>query len=198
MDLRVALYHGEFAAVAALMEHYGVPIDMEIFSLLADKKIWREVRDAMVPVIDARYGVYVRNAAGDWTFNTQLFVAMLAREGIIWPVTRTGKLDMKDKVFQEMAKACPILQPLHQLRYARNKMRSVKLAVGRDGCNRTVLWSFVAKTSRTQPKASQWIFSPAVWLRFLIKPEPGMALAYIDYSSAEFMIGASVGPVLSA
>ena len=49
MDLRVALYHGEFAATAALMEHYGVPIDMEIFSLLADKKIWREVRDAMVP-----------------------------------------------------------------------------------------------------------------------------------------------------
>ena len=25
MDLRVALYHGEFAATAALMEHYGVP-----------------------------------------------------------------------------------------------------------------------------------------------------------------------------
>ena len=57
---------------------------------------------------------------------------------------------------------------------------------------RTVLWSFAAKTSRTQPKAAQWIFSPAVWLRFLIKPEPGMALAYIDYSSAEFMIGASM------
>ena len=79
-------------------------------------------------------------------------------------------------------------------------LRKVKLAVGRDGRNRTVLWSFAAKTSRTQPKASQWIFSPAVWLRFLIKPEPGMALAYIDYSSAEFMIGASMsdghcGPV---
>ena len=201
MDLRVALYHGEFAAAAALMEHYGVPIDMEIFPLLADKKIWRAVRDAMVPVIDARYGVYVRNAAGDWTFNMQRFVAMLAREGINgWPVTNTGKLDMKDKVFRDLAKAYPVLEPLHQLRYTRNKMRSVKLAVGRDGRNRTVLWSFAAKTSRTQPKAAQWIFSPAVWLRFLIKPEPGMALAYIDYSSAEFMIGASMsdghcGPV---
>jgi DNA polymerase I len=192
MDLRVALYHGEFAAAAALMEHYGVPMDMEIFNLLADKKIWREIRDALVPTLDASYGVYIRNAAGDWTFNMQRFVAMLAREGINgWPVTDTGKLDMKDKVFREMAKAHSVLQPLHQLRYTRNKMRKVKLAVGRDGRNRTVLWSFTAKTSRTQPKASQWIFSPAVWLRFLIKPEPGMALAYIDYSSAEFMIGAS-------
>src|SRR5262249_27882148 len=43
-----------------------------------------------------------------------------------------------------------------------------------------------SKTSRTQPKAKHWIFSPSVWLRFLIKPEPGKALAYIDYSSMEF------------
>ena len=77
-----------------------------------------------------------------------------------------------------------------QLRYARNKMRKIKLAVGSDGRNRTVLWPFKAKTSRTQPKAAKWIFSPAVWLRSLIKPEPGMAVAYIDYSSMEFMIAA--------
>ena len=32
--------------------------------------------------------------------------------------------------------------------------------------------------------------TPAVWLRSLIKPEPGMAVAYIDYSSMEFMIAA--------
>ena len=38
IDLGVALYHGEFAAVSALMEHHGVPIDMEIFNQLADKQ----------------------------------------------------------------------------------------------------------------------------------------------------------------
>jgi DNA polymerase I-like protein with 3'-5' exonuclease and polymerase domains len=79
-------------------------------------------------------------------------------------------------------------------------MRTVKLAVGQDGRNRTVLWPFKAKTSRTQPKASQWIFSPAVWLRSLIKPEPGMAVAYIDWAAMEFLIAASLsdghtGPV---
>ena len=31
IDLGVALYHGEFAAVSALMEHHGIPIDMENF-----------------------------------------------------------------------------------------------------------------------------------------------------------------------
>jgi DNA polymerase I-like protein with 3'-5' exonuclease and polymerase domains len=66
------------------------------------------------------------------------------------------------------------------------------MAVGADGRNRTVLWPFKSKTGRTQPKASQWIFSPAVWLRSLIKPGPGQAVAYVDYSSMEFMIAASL------
>jgi DNA polymerase I len=192
-DLGVALYHGEFAAVSALMEHYGVPNDMEVFNQLADKETWRKVRDAMVPIIDAHYGVYVRNASGDWVFNENLFEAYLKREGILpgWPRTETGKLSMKRKVFEGMSKNHPQLESLRQLRYARDKMRKVKLAVGRDGRNRTVLWPFQSKTSRTQPKASKWIFSPAVWLRSLIKPEPGMAVAYIDYSSMEFLIAAA-------
>jgi DNA polymerase-1 len=60
-DLGVALYHGEFAAASALMQHHGVPIDMQVFSPLADDETWRAVRDAAVPAIDAQYGVYVRN-----------------------------------------------------------------------------------------------------------------------------------------
>ena len=81
-DLGVALYHGEFAAASALMEHHGVPIDMEIFTSSPTRRSGAHVRDAMVPAIDAHYGVYVRNAAGDWTFNMERFAAYLAREGI--------------------------------------------------------------------------------------------------------------------
>ena len=89
-----------------------------------------------------------------------------------------------------MCKALPQLEDLRQLRHARDKMRKIKLAVGADDRNRTVLWPFQSKTSRTQPKASRWIFSPAVWLRSLIKPTPGMAIAYIDCSGMEFQIAA--------
>jgi hypothetical protein len=201
-NLGVALYHGEFAAVSAAMEHRGVPINMEIFRQLADNDTWCAVRDAMVPIIDAQYGVYVRNAGGDWAFNHERFAAYLEREGILagWPRTETGELSTKRKVFDEMSKSWPQLEELRQLRHTRDKMRKIKLAVGADGRNRTVLWPFKAKTSRTQPKAAQWIFSPAVWLRSLIKPEPGMAVAYIDYSAMEFLLAASrsdghTGPV---
>jgi DNA polymerase I len=193
IDLDVALHRGEFVAASARMEHRGVPIDMEIFTQLADKRAWRFVRDAMVPAIDAQYGVYIKGSDGDWHFSMEKFEACLEREGIVgWPRTETGKLSMKRKVFEDMTKGHPQLESLRQLRHARDKMRKIKLAVGADGRNRTVLWPFKAKSSRTQPKASQWIFSPAVWLRSLIKPELGRAIAYVDWSSMEFMIAASL------
>jgi DNA polymerase-1 len=191
IDLEIALYHGEFAAVSALMEHHGVPIDMEVFPWLADESVWRAVRDEMVPEIDAQYGVYT-HTNNDWSFSAERFEAYLKREGIDWPRLKSGKLDLKRKTFENMSRGWPQVDSLRQVRHARDKMRKIKLAVGGDGRNRTVLWPFKAKTSRTQPKASQWIFSPAVWLRQLIKPEPGQAVAYIDYSAMEFAIAAAL------
>jgi hypothetical protein len=186
IDLPIALYRGEFIAVSAVMEYRGVPIDMEIFPRLLDKFAWAAVRDAMVPAIDAQYGVYVRGKNGEWSFNNKLFEDYLLRLGVTdWQRTETGKLNLKRKTFENMTRGWPELEQLRQLRHARDKMRKIKLAVGSDGRNRTVLWGFQSKTSRTQPKAAQWIFSPAV-----CKPEPGQAVAYIDYSSMEFMIAA--------
>src|SRR4029077_20333880 len=101
-----------------------------------------------------------------------------------------SRFSMKRKTFEDMTKGHPQLESLRQLRHTRDKMRKIKLAVGADGRNRTVLWPFKAKTSRTQPKAAQWIFSPAVWLRSLIKPGPGRALAYVDFSAMEFGMAA--------
>ena len=193
-DLPIALYHGKFAAISAAMEYHGVPIDKSLFDRMVNKDTWRGIRDAMVPQIDAQCGVYKRTAAGDWTFSMALFTDYLARVGLLehWPRTDTGELSTKRKIFESMAKGYPQLEDLRQLRYVRDKMRKVKLAVGQDGRNRCVLWPFKSKTSRTQPKASLWIFSPAVWLRSLIRPEPGMAVAYIDYSAMEFLLAASL------
>src|SRR5262249_3487907 len=192
IDLPIALHRGESVAALALSEHIGVPVDMEIFPQLAEKKTWREIRDSMVPLVDV-HGIYVRDKLGEWHWNNARFEELLTCEGINWPRKEdTGKLDLQRKTFESMAKAYPQIEPLRQLRYIRDKLRSIKLSVGHDGRNRTLLWPFSSKTSRTQPKAKHWIFSPSVWLRFLIKPEPGRALAYIDYSSMEFGAAAAL------
>jgi hypothetical protein len=192
LDLDTALHWGEFVAASAAMEHRGVPIDMEICRKLQDKATLAFARDAMVPAIDAHYGVYVRGKDGDWHFNVARFEDYLTRSGIDWPREASGKLDLRGETFDSMAKARPELEALRQLRQSRDKMRRIKLAVGSDGRNRTVLWPFASKTSRSQPKAAEWIFSPSTWLRSLIKPEMGRAIAYIDWSSMELQIAAAL------
>ena len=194
INLRQALYRGEFVGCLALIDHRGPPIDMDIFPSLADERTWGAMRDAMVPAVDAHYQVYERNSSGEWSFNHDRFELYLKHEGLLksWPRTETGKLDLKRKTWDDQSRGHPQLGNLRQLRHVRDKMRKVKLTVGADGRNRTVLWPFKSKTGRTQPKASQWIFSPAVWTRSLIKPGPGQAVAYIDYSAMEFGIAASL------
>ena len=156
-NLERALHYGEFVAGLALMEHRGVPIDKDLFSPLVDKRAWSFVRDAMTPTINAAYGVYIKGADGDWHFSLELFDNYLRREGMLdyWPLTETGKLSTQHKVFENMAKGYPQLENLRQLRYVRGKLRKIKLAVGADSRNRTTLWPFKSKTSRTQPKAAQ-------------------------------------------
>jgi DNA polymerase family A len=189
VELATALHWGEFAAVSAAMEHRGVPIDMDIFPQLADKRAWAFVRDALVPKLDAQYGVYVKGLDGEWHFNSAKFEECCVRLGIDWPRKEdNGKIDLRKKTWESMCKSWPVLDQLRQLRHTRDKMRRIKLAVGDDGRNRTVLWPFQSKTSRSQPKAAEWIFSPAAWLRSLIKPGPGRAIAYLDWSSMEFQI----------
>src|SRR5262249_17229736 len=132
IDLPIALHNGQNSAALALSEHIGVPIDMEIFPQLADKKIWREIRDSMVPQVD-RYGIDVRDKNG-WHFNLERFEQWTAAEGINWPRKEdTGKLDMRRKTFESMGKAYPQVEPLRQLRYIRDKLRTIKLSVGADG-----------------------------------------------------------------
>jgi|GraSoiStandDraft_16_1057320.scaffolds.fasta_scaffold55557_3 DNA polymerase-1 len=108
----------------------------------------------MVLAIDTAYGVYVKDADGEWHFNLERFEAYLEREGITWSRTEKGMLNTRDKTFEAMCKCHAQLENLRQLRYVRNKMRKVKFTVGADGRNRTVLWPFKSKSSRTQPKAS--------------------------------------------
>ena len=81
-----------------------MPIDMEIFSELADKTTWREMRDSMVPLVDV-HGIYVHDKNG-WHWNQARFEQWLTSEEIGWPRKEdTGKLDMRRKTFESMAKA---------------------------------------------------------------------------------------------
>jgi DNA polymerase I len=179
------LLRGRYMAALARMERNGVPIDTETLSRL--RHHWSDIQDKLITEIDANYGVFDGR-----TFKADRFAAWLARNNIPWLRLESGRLDLSDDTFREMARAYPVVAPLRELRAALSEMRLSDLAVGRDRRNRTMLSAFRARTGRNQPSNTKFIFGPSVWLRGLIKPPPGHGIAYIDWQQQEFGIAAAL------
>ena len=128
---------------------------------------------------------------GALSFSAYSFARYLMRMGIPWPRHPSGALVLDDQTFRDMARSYPAaIGPIREIRETLSKLKVQSLTVGRDGRNRCLLSAFRSRTSRNQPSASKFIFGPSTWLRCLIKPEPGRALAYIDWSQQELAIAA--------
>src|SRR5262249_12186059 len=156
IDLPRALLRGRYMSAVARMERNGVPIDVSTLDLL--RRNWSKIQDQLIAEIDADYGVYDGRA-----FKADRFAAWLAPAGIPWPRLASGRLDLSDDAFREMARGYPRIAPLRELRSALSEMRLSDLAVGRDGRNRTMLSAFRARTGRNQPSNTKCIFGPSVW-----------------------------------
>jgi DNA polymerase I len=175
IDLPRALLRGRYMKAAAQIEHLGTPIDTAVFNLL--RQHWATIQDVLIQEIDADYQVFEGRS-----FNSVHFQEYLVRNNISWPKLESGALDLGDDAFREMARIHIQIAPLRELRVALSQMRLAELAVGHDGRNRCLLSAFRARTGRNQPSNSRFIFGPSVWLRGLIRPEPGYGLAYLDWS----------------
>ena len=186
-DLRLnhALLRGRYMKAVGSMQHRGIPIDIDLLRDLAIH--WEQIKIELLETVNVDFGVYV-----DGSFKEALFESYLAREGHAWPRLNSGRLALDKDTFSSMSKRYPIVQPLHELRKTLNELKLNNLAVGADGRNRTMLSPFSAKTGRNQPSTAKFVFGPAKWVRGLIKPEPGMALAYCDWSSQEIAIAAAL------
>jgi hypothetical protein len=183
LDLPRALLRGQFVKAVARMEHNGIPIDAPTVALLDEH--WESLQLEMIRVIDADFGVYE-----GIHFRAGRFARWLARAGIPWPRLRSGELALDDGTFRDMAVSYPALLPLRQLRQALDMLHLADLPIGSDGRNRCLLSPFGTITGRCAPSTSRFIFARPAWMRSLIRPEEGRALAYIDWSSQEYGIGA--------
>jgi DNA polymerase I len=180
-----ALLRGRYTAAVARMERAGVPIDAEMLDRLRIN--WGRLKTDLIGAIDKDYGVYEGT-----TFKSGLFAGYLVDNGIDWPRTESGRLALDQDTFRDMAKRYPDLEPLKELRHSLSELRLEKLAVGPDGRNRVLLSPFGASSGRNTPSNSKFIFGPSVWLRGLIKPPEGRALAYVDWRSQEVYIAAAL------
>jgi DNA polymerase-1 len=180
-----ALLRGRYMCSVAAMEREGVPIDTEKLQLLRGR--WDNIKTDLITKMDRAFGCFEGT-----TFKRDRFEALLVARDIPWPRHPTGTLDLEEDTFRQMAKSYPEIAPLHELRSSLSKLRLNKLAVGSDGNNRCLLSPFSSMTGRNQPSSVKFIFGPHTWIRGLIQPKPGDALAYIDYCQQEFGIAAAL------
>jgi hypothetical protein len=182
MYLRHALFRGKFMCANARAERRGIPIDAETYWPLMDN--WEAAIHCLIAAHDV-YGIYDDSDS----FKEDRFAQLVDHWGIPWPRLPTGRLDLKAKIF-DLFKTDPRIARVHELRKTRAMLRSMHWKVRNDGRAHTNLWAHSTKTGRTVPAAGEFVFSQAKWARFLIKPAPGRALCYADYSQEEFGIGA--------
>jgi DNA polymerase-1 len=185
IDLPRALLRGRYMTAVARMEWRGVPIDAEALGLFRTN--WQAVQEALIQRINKGYDIYDGR-----TFKVERWAAWLTANNIPWPRLPSGDLALDDDTFREMARTYPAVAPVRELRTTLAQLRLNELAVGEDGRNRCMLSAFGSKTSRNQPSNSKFIFGPSAWLRSLIRPEPGTAVAYIDWSQQELAIAAAL------
>ncbi|OCX67877.1 hypothetical protein A6M23_19720 [Acidithiobacillus thiooxidans] len=180
-----ALLRGRYTCAVSRMERNGVPIDVVFYRRL--QKGWNEIKLKLIAEIDRDFGVF--NGA---TFVSDRFADFLQRAQIPWPRLPSGRLALDDGTFKKQAKAYPMIARLRELRHALAKLHQADFPIGSDGRMRTSLHPFASKTGRNQPSNSRFIFGSARWLRSLIKPAPGRALAYVDWSAQEIAIAAAL------
>jgi hypothetical protein len=170
-------------------------------------RLWEVLRNRSEPTKPKHHPDILRRAAelvaahpddgtnpfGPMRFSTERWAGYLACKGIPWPRLPSGALALDDDTFREMARAYPAdVAPIRELRHALSQMRLHELSVGSDGRNRYLLSTFSSRTGRNQPSNSRSIFGPAVWLRSLIQPGAGRAVAYVDWSQQELGIAAAL------
>jgi len=185
IDLQRSLLRGRYMWASAMMENFGVPIDVESLDIL--KSNWDNIKIKLIEKVDANYHVYEGT-----TFKLDKFSEFLSKNNIPWEFTPSGHPKTDDNFMKDQSKTFQILKPLQELRYTLGQLKLNDLQIGSDGRNRALLSPFGTITSRNTPSSSKFIFGNAVWLRNLIKPSVGNAISYVDYEQQEIGIAAAL------
>jgi hypothetical protein len=178
------LRRGSYMRADALMRHRGIPIDVPLFKDLSS--FWTQLRAEIINDLNMRYPLF-----DGATFRKKLLEKWVAEHGIpAWPRTPTGQLCTDAGTLHAISQRCPEAAEFCSTKITLDQLKTFKLAVGADGRNRCMLSAFRSKTSRNQPSNSAFAFGLNAAFRSLIKPEPGNALVYLDFSGQEFALAA--------
>ncbi len=185
------LYRGRYMKATSRIHARGIPFDAEKFNLIKEhaddlKMIWIRKLDPDCEIFDA-----------NGTFKMALFTEYLRKRNLLatWPKTeKTGQPSRDSNDLRDVIASNPNndeLAKLVELFNTVNLLKNFKLHLDEQARNRVDFFNcFGTKTGRNAQKG--YIFMQAKWVRSLMKPGPGMAMAYMDWNSMEVGVGAAL------
>lgn len=187
IDLLRAPIRAAFMMEIARMQWFGIPIDVPTYR--------RAERRAPVVVSKMRAELNRKLGAEVYfqgVFKRQTVFQVMQRNGIPIPVDpKTGKYSCATKLIKSMIETYPLLKDFYEDKRMIDALKNLKLEIGSDGRNRFWLNPFGTKTGRNNPSTNRALFGLPHTMRSFMKPEPGMALAQIDYGAEEVGIAAA-------
>ena len=199
IELPYAIFRGRYTVAVARIERLGYPIDCESYERVI--RNLEPLKSRLIADFEAEHGPspYMRNSRGVHNFRFSRLETYLADLDLLsaWQKTPKNRLKTREDYLREMARQHPALQPLAQLVKRIGDLRQFGLTIGSDSRARYPVMPFKADSGRNQPKAKQFVFAQSSWTRGFVMSPPGYALAYIDWSAAEFAIAAKLSQDLA-
>lgn len=213
-----AEWRGRYAAHTAIMESKGYPIDLEktrnfsnkVGSILYDCQ--REINDLFPEIKPFRWNRVENRFSWNQTVTKDWIKSLKPEIVDNWMLTdggKKGKPDLslsldafqqffdfkhdypKDNFGAQILRFLKLKQSLFGFQQNKDSdKKSFWDSVGSDGRVRPYMNIYGAQSSRSQPASTGFMFLKPAWMRSLVVPPPGYAMAGIDYGSEEFFIGA--------
>ena len=184
-----SLYRGRYMNCVATIHHRGIPFDVTTLDRI--KSHAKDLKLIWIRKFDPDCEIF--NAAG--TYKVKLFTEYLRKRGLldVWPRTpkkkepTTNSDDLRGMYLTHADNKD--IANLIELFNTISLLDNFNLYVGLDGRNRVKQFNpFGSKTGRNQQKG--FVFGKAKWVRSLLKPAEGHAIAYLDWNSMEVGVAA--------
>jgi DNA polymerase I len=179
IDLLYALVRGRFTGCVGRMEHVGVPCDAELLGRLREH--WQGIRQLFIDGMQREWDLFDGEKLRRRKFQAYIDSLRLP----YWPRTPTGLYQQDKDVLRDMAVIYPQIQRLREAMDFWGQLKTLQLTAGSDGYSRTPLWPNSTKTGRCAPSTTKFVFNLPAWLRCGVRPEPGCALAMLDFRQEE-------------
>jgi DNA polymerase-1 len=202
--LNQALIRGFYMSAAAWVQFVGTPVNLPLYRRFSMNAV--ALRSAFIEKHADRFDVY---ECGH--FNHVKYASFIAREGLsgVWPRTPKGQFARGGRALENLSESYPIagelllflntVDLLEGIGSSFNEAGGIEeneelakgLRINADGRNHANMLPFTAKTSRNAPPGRAFLFTNPKWMRYLIRPEKGRAIAFIDWVAQELRIAAA-------